>query len=208
MLYTLSTNSDPAARPRPSTPVAPSAPTNQGLRLLPYPSSGGGGYPGPREGSPGNRGAPARGVDVKPPRPEAREGLPGPLRGPGGVQKGPRTLSRAPGGPGRPREAPGPVPGPPREGGFTSTPRAGAPRYPPGVREGPPGPGSPNLRKSGILAKKPQNRVFWGSPGGLLEPAPPRGGVPSGGGAGGLPLGGSVAGPRCPGLPAVAGAIL
>jgi len=79
------------------------------------------------------RGAPARGVDVKPP---SRRGL-----GSGNPQKGgfcwfwsPLGLGETPGGPrGGPKRAWRPAPGPPgpRPGeGFTSTPRAGAPRFP------------------------------------------------------------------------------
>jgi len=106
------------------------------------------GTPGP---PPGNRGAPARGVDVKPrtrrcpgPRPGPRDpvqGLPGgplpPGAGPGSETRipgsGSGTPSRAPRDPGV-RE-PGPE-GPPRPlggaagGCFTSTPRGGAPRFP------------------------------------------------------------------------------
>jgi len=97
--------------------------------------------------APGNRGAPARGVDVKPPSRGRSAGpgglpgaLPGALEGPDGIP-GPCPGGLGPRSPGpRSPEAwggPGGLPGPPRaprEGGFTSTPRGGAPRFP-GVRE-------------------------------------------------------------------------
>jgi len=90
----------------------------------------------------GNRGAPPRGVDVKPLR-QGRPGSPGePRRGPGPGPEGPGD--QVPGGPGRPRGLgsppqgggsprgasgagePGfPVSGPRALRGFTSTPRAG-----------------------------------------------------------------------------------
>jgi len=118
-------------------------------------------------GTPGNRGAPPRGVDVKPLRRGPPRGLGGPGQGPGPARDGlrdpgvpgtqdPRIRDPPPRGLG---EARNPVPGSrrvpdpsgrPGEGGFTSTPRAGAPRYPrrgPGVRGSPGGlrdlPGGP-----------------------------------------------------------------
>jgi len=72
------------------------------------------------------------------------------IRGPG--PQGPPEGARNPvPGSRRVSEDPGPRPGVPREGGFTSTPRAGAPRFPAGsgapgapgeVRQAPPGPGA------------------------------------------------------------------
>jgi len=104
---------------------------------------------------PGNRGAPARGVDVKPSpgtrSPGVREGLqalsgpPGPFRGPPGAPEGAQN-------PQNPRFGdPGPR-GHPREGGFTSTPRGG-------VR-------GPETRLGGV-------REPWGS--GRALPGAPRG---------------------------------
>jgi len=108
-----------------------------------------------------DRGAPPRGVDVKQPlgRPPGAWGTPGdPLDGGSGDPAGsrdsgisdPSLRQGAPpgGGPGRALRDPGPgspVPGGRREGGFTSTPRAGAPRFPAGIpgtpwSQGPPGP--------------------------------------------------------------------
>jgi len=104
---------------------------------------GPGGDFSPREGpwaSPktpgGYRGAPPRGVDVKPPLgtgsrdPPGGPGTPPGPRGPGTGAPGPSgTPSQAP--EGASRGSPG--------GGFTSTPRAGAPRFPGDPRPGVPG---------------------------------------------------------------------
>jgi len=97
---------------------------------------------------PGYRGAPARGVDVKPPSRRGRDlgnpqnggfgtsGTRGPgSRAPPGVTQRPGEASQSPGGP---RRGPGPRSPGLRSGGFTSTPRAGAPRYP-GTPGGPGG---------------------------------------------------------------------
>jgi len=121
----------------------------------------------PGRGSPGYRGAPARGVDVKPPLREPGTGLPGPLRGPGGVQKGLRTLSGSPGWPGGPGRAPGPVPDPaPR--GVLHQPLAPGPR---GTGRGSPGsPGVPD--PSGV--PKPQICPFLGK----IGQKPPKWGFP------------------------------
>jgi len=143
------------------------------------------GYPG------GNRGAPPRGVDVKPPSRggpgasrEARRALrPGP-EGPG--DQGPRGPgSRGPGSraQGPPPPLRGGVPrspgsrtgsGGPREWGFTSTPRAGAPRFP-----GSPGsPGSPRGSRRALGTSR-------GGPGdqtprqGVPEPLPGNRGAPA-----------------------------
>jgi len=102
------------------------------------------GAPGPREGSrpvPGYRGAPARGVDVKPPSargPGPGPGVPGgpwpgqdPLPGSGTSRRTLRGPSRGPGSPSRAS----------RSEGFTSTPRAGAPRFPAARAPGAPGRG-------------------------------------------------------------------
>jgi len=99
------------------------------------------GTPGPRIRDPGDRGP-------DPPPPGGRPGEP---------------LDGVPGGPGVPE---GPR-GQPREGGFTSTPRAGAPRY----RRGPRGPGPGGVSRE--------------APGGI--PEGPRPAPPSPGTAGGRP---------------------
>jgi len=115
-------------------------------------------YINPSEGPPRALGRP-RGLSRTPPggpgtRSPGSPGIPDPgVARPQG-QGRPRTPSRGPGG-SRTR------PGGPGEGGFTSTPRAGAPRFP-GVRT--PVPGS--------------RRVPEGSPGRPREP-PPQGGVPA-----------------------------
>jgi len=107
--------------------------------------------PGPRRGSrtaPGNRGAPARGVDVKPPSRGDPPGLPGPPRPlgrsqtPSGVPEASGRPSRAPPGEGDPR------PGAPRLG-VLHQPLAAAPRGSPGASRGPPsrGPGLEPLRR-------------------------------------------------------------
>jgi len=154
---------------------------------MPEAPTGRGWDPGPRPGPPGNRGGPPRGVDVKP--------LAGPGPGPGsGTLRGPGTGFRALLGPlGHPRGTPGglsgsprppktPNPGfsrsqPSREGGFTSTPRAGAPRYfsrdlPKMGKNGQKWakmpffavfPGIPHFRP--FLAKNGHFSPFWGNPG-------------------------------------------
>jgi len=113
---------------------------------------------------PGNRGAPARGVDVKPPsRDRSRDpGVPGrasqaPLGALGGIP-GPCPGGLGPRSPGPgPREAPGgprglPArPGRPAGGCFTSTPRGGAPRFPAG-----PGPETPRSVESLQAVPRPR----------------------------------------------------
>jgi len=129
-------------------------------------------------------------------QPLGRRGRPGPWELPGGLPDpvpgvcpdpvpGTRILgSRAPppqrapeGSPGGPGQGPG-DPRTPREGGFTSTPRAGAPRFPgavpgPGgpreVRKGPPGGPWPPDPLPGVPETPPRNR---GLP---LRAHPPRG---------------------------------
>jgi len=95
--------------------------------------SGNPGFSGIRD-----RGAPARGVDVKPPSRRGR-GPEIPILGIWGPPGSRTTPGGAPGEPSQgPKRAPeppgdrGPGPGPVRGGCFTSTPRGGAPRYPPG----------------------------------------------------------------------------
>jgi len=92
--------------------------------------------PGPRRalGTPaGYRGAPARGVDVKPPLArgpgDGSRGSRSPLAGQG-PWKGLGAPPEASGGHSRPLEGPGTPSRGPRSEGFTSTPRGGAPRFP------------------------------------------------------------------------------
>jgi len=83
-------------------------------------------------GRPGYRGAPARGVDVKPPLARAPGGVPGASQAPGRSRTLPGSRRALPGSPGGG--------GPPSRGlrarGFTSTPRAGSPRFPAGPGQG------------------------------------------------------------------------
>jgi len=120
-----STVHDPTLRadPRPSTPVAPSTlvPGLGHLPLIPFLQRQGSSREPGRDPPAGDR-APPRGVDVKPPRETGSPGPGSPLEGPGRAPGGLQTrlgtgLARGPRGPG---------PGRPGEGGFTSTPRAGA----------------------------------------------------------------------------------
>jgi len=121
----------------------------------------------PRDGYPsgtpaGNRGAPARGVDVKPSLPEAREGLPDPLEGPGGASGRSPDPVRGPGGRKGPPGDPGDRPASPARG-VLHQPLAPGPRGTPGVRggsEGPLGPGRP---------EKGQKSPFWAPPGGTPQ---------------------------------------
>jgi len=104
-------------------------------------------------------GPPGRGFEAPgglPGVPGTPGGGPGPgPRIPGSGRPVPGGLPRAGGGPSRPWD-PGPrAPGPGAEGGFTSTPRAGAPRFPAG------GPGD-----------RGPGRALRTSPGGLFPPRP------------------------------------
>jgi len=164
----LTINSVPAGRPAPDTPSGVSPLYGAGVS----PGSPGRAPRTPGPGRPlrtpaGNRGAPARGVDVKPSPGEAREGPPGagkglrrppdPVRDPGG---GPGW----PGAPGRPRD---PVPGP-RARGVLHQPLAPGPR---GTRRGPGGPSGarePETPVSRGYPQNPQKRGFWA----LFQPDP------------------------------------
>jgi len=131
--------------------------------------------PGPRSGDR----APPRGVDVKPslqgppqgaPRaPEGPDGHPGPAREDPGDPRSRRAPDPEPGQlspegegashPGRPGSGPGPRTRQLREGGFTSTPRAGAlsPGWPgSGIRGSRRSPGLPGGRKD---PPRPRPRV-------------------------------------------------
>jgi len=104
--------------------------------------------PGPQRAlrtAPGNRGAPARGVDVKPPSPGRRDPVPGVPRPPGwpGSPSGPPGGSGSP--PGPPQGALGPLPGLPGRGFYINPSRRG-----PAVPGGPlPGPGAGRPPSSG-----------------------------------------------------------
>jgi len=118
----------------------------------------------------GNRGAPARGVDVKPPRAASRgprgPGLLSPSQAPGGG--GPRipgSGSRGPGPAGQPGRGPGGLPGAPRALGD---PSALGVDVKPLRREGPEGPKRPKNpvfgvfpTKRPILALFDENGHFW-----------------------------------------------
>jgi len=145
--------------------------------------------------APGNRGVPARGVDVKPPLREPGTGLPGPLEGPRRALRtglGPREGS------GRPRglrKPPDPGPGP-RARGVLHQPLAPGPRGSPGRPGGPSGPeeakspkkeefgqNSPKYPILGGPPGKPRKRPFLGlrgftggSPRGVDVKPPSRGG--------------------------------
>jgi len=158
--------------PRGGAPRFPGRVPREGLVSRPPPGPGLAAQAGePREvpgtglRDPGNRGAPARGVDVKPPRgpgsgtPIGAPGDPAAAASPPGRGPLPGSGDQAPSGPGglgtpgsgRPRsrdlrsgdpEKGSPAPGGgARRGCFTSTSRAGAPRFP-GVSESHERPGS------------------------------------------------------------------
>jgi len=127
----------------------------QGFYINPY---GGGVAQGPGSSREASR-TPSRGsARTRSPGPGSWDpGLPRP-RGPGGVSGRPRTGSRGP--------------GPRREGGFTSTPRAGAPRFPGAV----PGPGGPREGRKGPPGGPPGRQT----PPGARKPLPGTAGCPCG----------------------------
>jgi len=112
------------------------------------------GNPGSRDPVPGTparyRGAPARGVDVKPSPGDPGTGVPAPWRGPEGPPGGFPNPGRGPGWPG--------VPGAPRDrsrtarrGGFYINPSRRGPAVPGAV------PGASGPREG----QNPENRGFW-----------------------------------------------
>jgi len=130
------------------------------------------GNPGSRDPVPGTparyRGAPARGVDVKPSPGDPGTGVPAPLEGPGGAS-GRLPRPREGSWPARgPRGAPGPVPDRPARG-VLHQPLAPGPRGSPGRSQGPPGPGRAKTPKIGDFGQKAPKSPFLG---GL--PAEPR----------------------------------
>jgi len=162
----------------------------------------------------GNRGAPPRGVDVKPPRDRGPRRGPSPLEGPGGLPEASRRPGRAPWpargsrGPGdRVRQAP--------RGGVLHQPLAPGPRGTGEARGGRKGPSgareakipdfgefglkSPKMAIFGVCRDPPPGPPFREPRGGVWESAPPRrGGTPPEEGAGGLPLGRSRGRLRAP----------
>jgi len=120
--------------------------------------------PGTPGGASRDRGAPARGVDVKPLAREPRDGVPGPWRGPGRPPDGPRGPRRGPGGQEGSREAPGPGPAGPARG-VLHQPLAPGPR---GSRRGSGralrGPGAQIPGNPGFWRKTPKIPYFWGFP--------------------------------------------
>jgi len=132
----------PPTPPRRGVPPAEHGDSARGLR-------------DPGRGLPRDRGAPARGVDVKPSLGEAREGPPGAREGP----KRARDRSGTPGGVRRPIWDPGGPRRTPPRGGFYINPSRRGPAVPGGGPGGVPGgPGSPlGLRNPQI----PVFRGFW-----------------------------------------------
>jgi len=112
----------------------------------------------------GDRGAPARGVDVKPLRQNPSGGVPSPLRGlrraPEGSGEPPGPREGVPGWPGVPG-TPGTGPRRPREGGFTSTPLRDPEKVPKKAKFGQNGQKWP---KSPKMAFFPVFGVFWAFP--------------------------------------------
>jgi len=165
-------------------PAAGPAGFHVGAPLRPYESVAGAHPPAPspekgcsRPGrGPRDRGAPARGVDVKPPLRDPGTGLPGPWRAP----EGPPGRSPGPSGvPGGPK---GPNPGSGARGGPAASPARGFKTPPRGrVRESRKRPdlakkakNGQKTRKMAILAIFRVLGVFW-APG--AWPGPPAGGV-------------------------------
>jgi len=144
-----------------------------GLPGTPRGPSGTPGRPGPSGTLPGNRGAPARGVDVKPPSRRSPGTPPGPripesgFRGlpqppgrgtpgdPGPRPPGPESRETSRTGPGEPfwaSQGPGAARAPP-PGVVLHQPLAAGPRGSPGSRRGPPGLPPPGRSPPGLTAE-------------------------------------------------------